>query len=140
MTAIARVSGDDFRIIGLEYVTVSYEAVIKDGKIYSVVNTVDKDDWEEMIRRTAGVIGIKIAFVKEGVKIEGFAADSPAQKAGMEIGDVIIAIDRLDCADMPDWEKILRIRGPVGSEVHLTISREDKGEPIDIEVIRVQSG
>ena len=138
VTATVRVSGDEFRIIGLEYITVSYEAIIRDGKIYSILNTVDKNDWAEINKRTTGVVGIRIAFVKEGLKIEGFATDSPAQKAGMETGDVIVAIDGLSCADMQDWEKTLRIRGTVGSKVHLTISREGRDEPIDIEVILVQ--
>ena len=63
--------------------------------------------------------------------------NSPAQKAGIKVGDLIVAVDGVSCSQMTrPLEAQFRITGPVGSKVLLTIVREGMANPIDIEVIR----
>jgi len=45
VTCAAKVSGDDFRIIGMEHVNINYEFLIDDGKIYSILIIPSSEDW-----------------------------------------------------------------------------------------------
>jgi len=136
----AKVSGDGFRIIGIEHINVSYELRIRDGKIYSIMAVPSSEDWARVMELTSGLVGIKIAVVEQGIRVEKFAENSPAEEAGIKVGDVITAVNGISYSEMREGEIILRIKGPVGSEVLLTIIREGMTAPIDIEVTRVDVG
>jgi len=137
VTCSAEVSGDDFRIIGIEHINVSYEFLIRDGKICSILVVADSEDWARLTELTSGGIGIKLAFVEQGIIVEKFAGNSPAEEAGVRLGDVITAVDGISYSKMREGEIILRIKGPVGNKVLLTIIREGMTDPINIEVTRV---
>ncbi|MFQ6001784.1 MAG: S41 family peptidase [Anaerolineae bacterium] len=62
--------------------------------------------------------------------------DSPASRAGIRPGDIIVAVDGTDLFGLSQNEAILLIRGPVGSEVELTIRREGDLEPLMLQLIR----
>lgn len=61
-----------------------------------------------------------------GVEIKHLFADQPAQKAGMLVGDVVLAVDGRDVTQMDLGEAVSLIRGPRGTKVTLTIQREDE--------------
>lgn len=61
---------------------------------------------------------------------------SPAEKAGILAGDVVLAVDGMDITGMPQWEVIAMIRGDAGTPVVLTVLHPDASEPVDIEIIR----
>ena len=137
VTCSAEVSGDDFRIIGIEHINATYEFLIHDGKIYSILVITSSEDWAKVVELTNGRIGVKIEFVEQGIKVMEFAKDSPAEEAGIELGDVITAVDGISFSEMREGEIILRIQGPVGSKVPLTIIHEGVPTPIDVEVTLV---
>ncbi len=62
--------------------------------------------------------------------------DSPASRAGIRPGDVIVAVDATDILGLSQSEAILLIRGVVGSEVELTIRREGELEPLILQLTR----
>jgi len=62
--------------------------------------------------------------------------DSPASRAGIRPGDIIVAVDGTDIFGLSQNEAVLLIRGPVGSKVELTILREGELEPLVFELIR----
>lgn len=62
--------------------------------------------------------------------------DSPAEKAGLKPGDQIIAVDGEDMTGIDGNLVIRRVVGPAGSQVTLTILREDTEEPFDVTVER----
>jgi carboxyl-terminal processing protease len=64
-------------------------------------------------------------------------ADSPAERAGLLAGDVVLAVDGepVDGSTMED--QIARIRGEAGTDVTLTIER-DGGEPFDVTITRAE--
>ncbi|MCP4719425.1 MAG: S41 family peptidase [Desulfobacteraceae bacterium] len=75
-------------------------------------------------------IGIVITM-KEGLltvvsPIEG----TPAYKAGIQAGDIIIKIDDLSTKDMALWEAVGKMRGPRHKEVLITIIREGDAVPL----------
>ncbi len=63
--------------------------------------------------------------------------DQPAWNAGIRPGDLIIAINGQDVAELTGLnEAINRIKGPKGTEVHLTVRREGLDEPLEFPVTR----
>ncbi|HKY56291.1 MAG TPA: S41 family peptidase [Anaerolineales bacterium] len=61
---------------------------------------------------------------------------SPADLAGLRPGDKIIAIDGEDMTGVDPDEARLKVLGPAGTTVNLTIQREGEPEPLEIPIIR----
>lgn len=81
-------------------------------------------------------IGTYIA-VKEGeLTVIAPIVDSPAEKAGVKAGDIILKIDGEPVENMSFAEAILKIRGPQGTLLELLINREGESEPFIIEITR----
>jgi carboxyl-terminal processing protease len=62
--------------------------------------------------------------------------DSPAERAGLGGGDVLVAIDSVSTRGQPLPDIVKRLRGPVGSRVTLTISRKGRAQPETHELVR----
>lgn len=60
----------------------------------------------------------------------------PAEKAGVEAGDIVIRVDGEDISDLDLNEAVLKIRGPKGTTVVLTILREGVDGELSIPVVR----
>lgn len=61
---------------------------------------------------------------------------SPAERAGLKSGDIIYKIEDELTADLDIFEAIMKIRGPRGTKVTLTILREEVEEPLEITITR----
>jgi len=81
-------------------------------------------------------IGAFVDTTTEFVTIVAPMEGSPAEQAGLKPGDMVIAVDGEDMAGIPGEAVINRILGPAGSQVVLTILREEEPEPFDVEVVR----
>ena len=77
-------------------------------------------------------IGIKNGQLKVIAPLEG----TPAQKAGLRPGDNILKIDDNLTADLTIEEAVKLIRGPKGSKVNLTITRDSLDETKELSIIR----
>ncbi len=62
-------------------------------------------------------------------------SDSPAEEAGLQAGDVVLAVDGEGVVGSVMNDQISRIRGESGTEVTLTLQR-DAGEPFDLTITR----
>jgi len=62
--------------------------------------------------------------------------DTPAARAGLRKGDIVIAVDGWETEGVPLEEVIARIKGPAGTQVTLTISRPGEAEPFDVTLTR----
>jgi carboxyl-terminal processing protease len=80
-------------------------------------------------------IGAEIALKNDRITIVAPLPDSPAEKAGLKAGDKILAIDGQDTIGMSLDFAVNKIRGPKGSEVVLTISRDSQDNK-DYKIIR----
>ncbi len=72
-----------------------------------------------------------------GVRIVHPFQNSPAEKAGLRSGDEVLAVDGQDVTDMLLDEAVSLIRGPAGSQVTLTIKRDEQ-EPFDVTITRAR--
>jgi carboxyl-terminal processing protease len=65
-------------------------------------------------------------------------AGQPAAEAGLQRGDVVLAVDSTSLQGLSLYEAIGLIRGPAGSTVVLTIFRDGVDEPFDVSVVRAR--
>lgn len=101
----------------------------------------DPEQFEELNEELSGSfegIGAEVG-IKDGiVTIITPLEDSPAQKAGLRAGDKVVEIEGETTADMTIDEAVKKMRGPKGTELHLTIFRisDETTDTQDITVIR----
>ena len=79
-------------------------------------------------------IGISITIRNGFVTVISPIEGTPAYKAGIKAGDIIIKVDGEPTRDLPGAVK--KIRGPKGTTVVVTIIRKGSSEPIDFKLIR----
>lgn len=87
-------------------------------------------------------VGIELGYIDQTLAVVAPLSGTPAEKAGIEAGDLIIRV-RDDAKDIDEdssqWDlnKALdSIRGPKGTEVVLTLYREEVAEPFEVSVKR----
>lgn len=73
---------------------------------------------------TFGGIGVYMGFKNGGVQVVNVIPDGPGQKAGLQAGDEILAVDGLPVEKISPGEVALKIRGEIGTPVELLIHRE----------------
>jgi carboxyl-terminal processing protease len=81
-------------------------------------------------------IGAWVDTDGEYLTIISAMAGSPAEAAGLEPGDQVIAVDGEDMTGIPPQLVVRRVMGPEGTTVLLTIRREDVVDPFDVQVTR----
>lgn len=80
-------------------------------------------------------IGAEIGIRNDQLTVIAPLAGSPAQQAGVQAGDIIIAIDETDATFLSLYAAVSQIRGEKGTEVVLTVLREgDNGKMKEIEI------
>jgi len=83
-------------------------------------------------------IGAQVAIRDEQLTIIAPIADSPAAKAGIRAGDIVLEVDGRSTSEMSLAEAVLNIRGPKGTSVRLLILHQDETEPEEIEIVRAK--
>jgi len=78
--------------------------------------------------------GMKKKEKGEGLGIAYTLPGSPAEKAGLKPGDVIVAVDGTDIRPLPQEEATRRIRGAEGAPVKLDLSRD--GKTLEVTLVR----
>ncbi len=81
-------------------------------------------------------IGAWVDITTEYLTIIAPMKGSPAEKAGLSPGDRVVGIDGEDMTGIEGELVRLRVLGPAGSKVILTIARDGMDEPFDVEIIR----
>ncbi|MBI2707403.1 MAG: S41 family peptidase [Proteobacteria bacterium] len=89
----------------------------------------DPKSYKELTEQTKGEyggLGMEVTMENGLVKIISPIDDTPAKKAGLEAGDLIVAIDKKPISGMTLLEAVDLLRGKPGSSVRLHIKREGK--------------
>jgi carboxyl-terminal processing protease len=88
--------------------------------------------WDDLGGEFEG-IGVEIVLEEGKAKILTVLSDSPAEKSGLKVNDVILAVDKNDVIDKSLGEIASMIKGPAGSTVELMVLRGDTLENIIVE-------
>jgi len=83
-------------------------------------------------------IGAWVDVTGEFLKIVSPMPNSPAFKAGIKTGDLIIAVDKEDMTGTPGDIVLKRVLGPAGTNVVLTIARQGVEKPFDVTITRAK--
>jgi len=83
-------------------------------------------------------IGAWVDITGEYLIITSPMPDSPAEKAGLKPNDTIIAVDGEDMTGVDGNIVLQHILGPAGTDVTLTVLRQDAGEPFDVTITRAK--
>jgi carboxyl-terminal processing protease len=83
-------------------------------------------------------IGVWVDYPEGKVRIIAPMPGSPAERAGLLPNDIIIAADGVPLEGLTGDDTLGLIRGPAGTTVTLTVSREGTPDPIDIVVERAK--
>ena len=96
----------------------------------------DASDMRIQTRGAFGGLGIEVTQEDGFVKVIAPIDDTPAAIAGVEPGDFITHVDGEGLLGLTLDAAVQLMRGPVGSEIVITVLREDEPEPFDITIIR----
>mgnify|MGYP001004225848 CR=1 FL=1 len=116
------------------------------GAIKGMVGSLDphssfmtREEHQELMQETQGSftgIGIEITLKDDVLTVVSPIEGTPAYDAGLQAGDKIIKVEDKFTKDMTLTEAVKMIRGPRGTEVHLTIIREGKEAPLEFAIKR----
>ena len=138
--------GDIFERIRSQYVEEVDEAELIEAAINGMLTSLDPhssylspDDAADMRVQTRGEfggLGIEVTQEEGFVKVVSPIDGTPADSAGVEAGDFITHVDGESVLGLTLDQAVEMMRGPVGSEIVITIVREGETEPFDLSIIR----
>ena len=148
-----RTFADVFSQIRLGYVEEVDDSTLLEYAIQGMLSGLDPhsvyltaDDFEDLQTSTSGEfsgLGLEVGMENGFVKVISPIDDTPAAKAGIQTGDVILKLDNKPVKGMSLNEAIEMMRGPTGSSIEVTIAREGRSQPFTLtlerDVIRTAS-
>ena len=102
-------------------------------------NYLDQDEFKDLQIGTSGEfggLGIEVGMEDGFVKVIAPIDDTPAQRAGIKAGDLIIRLDDTPVKGMTLNDAVKIMRGKKGTPIVLTIIREGESKPLKITVVR----
>ncbi len=96
------------------------------------------EDFEAATSGSFSGVGLTVSEIPKGLRIATVYPDTPAEEAGLEVGDAIIAVDGKSIEGLSAEVSTSRIKGPRGSEVEVTIEPATSGRPKDVTLERAE--
>lgn len=96
----------------------------------------ENQDFQNGLEGTLEGIGAELTLRNDLITIVSPLKNSPAKRAGIQPEDIILKIDGVDVDKYSFEQAVMKIRGPKGTKVTLTIGRKGDDEPIEITIIR----
>ena len=138
--------GDIFERIRSQYVEEVDEAELIEAAINGMLTSLDPHssymspkaaaDMRVQTRGEFGGLGIEVTQQDGFVKVVSPIDGTPADAAGIEEGDFITHVDGETVLGLTLNQAVEMMRGPVGSEIIITVVREGEDEPFDVSIIR----
>ena len=99
----------------------------------------DEEDYKELQEGTSGEfggLGIEVGMEDGFIKVIAPIDDTPAQRAGIKAGDLIIRLDGRPVKGMSLTEAVKIMRGKPGTKIKLTVRRAGEAKPLVFEITR----
>lgn len=99
----------------------------------------DADEFKDITVSTSGKfggLGIEVQGQNGFVRVIAPIDDTPAQRAGVEAGDLIIKVNDKAVKGLTLSESVRLMRGEPGTKVMLEVIREGEAQPLEIEIVR----
>ena len=138
--------GEVLEKINKEYVDEINQSESMDSAINGLLQSLDPYSaymspsvFNEMQTETSGEfggLGIEVGMESGVVKVISPIDDTPASKAGIKAGDYIVKIDDIQVQGKSLSEAVEIMRGPVGSEIKLTVRRIGEKKAIIFKIVR----
>lgn len=142
----ARLFAEVLQRVRENYVDATDDHKLMQAAIRGMVEALDShstllstDEFEDMQVSTSGAyagIGVEVAPARNGVSVVRRMPNSPAERAGIRAGDVIVRIDGVTVSPTDVDGAIARMRGPEGSAIHLVVQRADSATPVEFVIQR----
>jgi len=120
------------------------------GAIYGMIETLD-DNYTYFVEPEVAAmqaedatgeyqgIGAWVGTDDDGrIQLAGIFENSPAEEAGLQDGDIILAVDGTSLVGSTVYEAIALIRGPEGTDVILLVERDGVADPFEVTVTRAR--
>lgn len=138
--------GDIFERIRAQYVETVDEKKLIEAAINGMLTSLDPhsgylapdafDDMRVQTRGEFGGLGIEVTQEEGFIKVVSPIDGTPAYDAGIQAGDFITHVDGESVLGLTLDQAVDLMRGPVGSEIIVTVARKDVAEPFDVSIIR----
>lgn len=138
--------GNVFERVRKDYVEQVEDKALIEAAINGMLQSLDphssflsSDAYAEMQTQTRGSfggLGIEVGMEDGLVKVISPIDDTPAAEAGVMAGDYITHVDGESLMGLTLDDAVTMMRGPVGSDITITILREGEKEPFDLTVTR----
>jgi carboxyl-terminal processing protease len=99
----------------------------------------DEEEYEEIRISTTGNysgVGLEVNLRDGKVLVVSPIDDTPAARAGIRSGDVIISIDGVTVSDDNVTDAVTRLRGEPGTRVNLTVTRPGEARTLSFDLVR----
>jgi len=137
--------GDVFERVRADYVEEATDQALIEAAIQGMLTSLDPHssylnaeafrDMRVQTKGEFGGLGIEVTMENGFVKVVSPIDDTPAFRAGVEAGDLITHLDGEAVLGLTLNEAVAKMRGPVQSDIVLTIRREGR-EPFDVTLTR----
>ncbi len=97
------------------------------------------EDFRDLTEKTSGNyagLGIQIDVREGGIMVVAPLPDTPAERAGIESGDIIVAVDGKPTERWSNDQALKALRGEAGTKVTITVRRPAVSEPINFTLTR----
>ena len=145
--------GDVFERVRAEYVESTTDEQLIESAINGMLTSLDPhssylnrksfQDMQVQTRGEFGGLGIEVTMENGLIKVVSPIDETPAFRAGLQPGDLIIQLNGEAVMGLSLNEAVEKMRGPVGSDIKVTVRRGEAGEPFEVTltraVIKVQS-
>ena len=138
--------GEVLEKINKEYVDEFNQSESMDSAINGLLQSLDPYSsymspkiFDEMQTETSGEfggLGIEVSMEAGVVKVISPIDDTPASRAGLKAGDYIVKINDVQVQGKSLSEAVDLMRGPVGSEIELTVRRRGERKALTFNIIR----
>ncbi|GAA6134663.1 S41 family peptidase [Oceaniserpentilla sp. 4NH20-0058] len=143
-----RAFAEIYERIRTSYVETVDDSTLIENAIHGMLNGLDphssylgEEDFEDLRTNTSGKfggLGIEVSMEDGFIKVVSPIDDTPAQKAGIKAGDLILKLDETPVKGLSLNQAVEKMRGEPGSPIVLTILRDGGNQPLEITIERAE--